>query len=51
MQSCYAVAWHPIRVVMHTVGPRIKRKGGREGVDFSNVLLDTGICGFTLLGG
>lgn len=49
MQSCYVVAWHPIRVVVHTVGPRIKRNGG-EGVDFSNVLLDTGVCGFTLLG-
>ena len=28
MQSCYVVAWHPIRVVVHTVGPRIKRKEG-----------------------
>jgi len=49
MQSCYVVAWHPIRVVVHS-GPTQEMKGG-EGVDFSNVLLDTGVCGFTLLGG
>lgn len=33
MQSCYVVAWHPIRVV-HIVGPRIKRKGEGRGLIF-----------------
>ena len=49
MQSCYVVSWHPIRVVVRREPTHEKKRG--EGVDFSNVLLDTGVCGFTLLGG
>ena len=30
MQSCYVVAWHPIRVVVHTVAwaHALKERGG-----------------------